>query len=373
MTSLFFYGTLRFLPLLNTVLGARFDEVNIQAAALDGFQARAIKGEDFPMIVEMDGTADGILCSGLSDEDIARLNYYEGGFNYELRDVTVQTTDGACAAQVYFPLSKWQDDGPWRLETWADKCGALTARAAVEVMSYFGDISTEQLEFMFPTIRARAAAQLNAERENHAYSPSGYTVSDTDFISSDVTHKGFFTLRKDHVSFRKYDGTMSQPVTREVFVGGDAAIILPYDPKRDEVLLVEQFRAGPYARGDQTPWMLEPIAGRIDPFETPEEAARREGLEEANLHYDALHSVAKCYASPGCNTEFFHIFVATCSLEGHSLGVNGVEDEAEDIKSYVFSFDRMMEMTERFEAANAPLVLAALWLARHRERLRSTA
>ena len=54
-------------------------------------------------------------------------------------------------------------------------------------------------------------------------------------------------------------------------------------------------------------------------------------------------------------------------------GVAGLASEAEDIKSYLFDFDRLMEMVDRYQAGNAPLVLAALWLARKRDALRRTA
>ena len=368
--DLFFYGTLRHMPLLRIVLADRFSQIELHEASLKGYQARAIEGRDFPMIDQMEGAANGLLCRGLSDEDVARLNYYEGGFSYELRDVTVATDTGEMAAQVYFPIdASWRDAGVWSLEKWQASHGALTEIAAREVMSYFGIIDTAQLEFMFPMIRARATAQLMAAQEPRVQGPSGFGRGDTEHLSDEVTHKGFFIMKTSEVAFRQYDGQMSRPVKREVFVGGEAAIVLPYDPKRDRVLLIEQFRAGPYARGDKAPWMLEPIAGRVDPGETPEETAHREGREEANLTFKSLHQVAKCYASPGCNTEYFHIFLGETDLPDDITGVNGLDSEAEDIKSYLYSFDELMEMTESFQAANAPLVLAALWLARHRKRL----
>lgn len=368
--DLFFYGTLRHMPLLKIVLGERFEAIALHEATLSGHQARAIVGEDFPMIVEMDGRAEGLFCAGLSDEDVARLNYYEGGFNYELRDVTVETATGPLPAQVYFPIEHiWQDNGLWSLEKWEAKHAAVTDIAAVEVMSYFGIIDANQLEFMFPMIRARAHAQLTAASEERVIGPSGFGRDDTHHVGDEVTHKGFFIMKTSKVAFRQYDCEMSRPVKREVFVGGEASIVLPYDPKRDRVLLVEQFRAGPYVRGDKAPWMLEPIAGRVDPGETPEETAHREGREEANLTFETLHPVAKCYASPGCNTEYFNIFLGIADLPDDVTGVNGLDSEAEDIKSYLYSFDDLMEMTESFQAANAPLVLAALWLARHRKRL----
>lgn len=370
--DLFFYGTLRHLPLLKTVLAEGFDRVTLTDASLPNHQARAIAGQDFPMIVEMDGQAEGLLCQGLSEDDVARLNYYEGGFNYELRDVLVETNTGAQPAQVYFPIEPhWGDNGPWDFPKWVAKNAALTDQAAPEVMSYFGVITAAQLEFMFPMIRARAAQQLAAAQEDRPLGPSGYSRADTQDNGAEITHKGFFIMKTADVAFRQYDGEMSASVKREVFVGSEASIVLPYDSVRDRVLLVEQFRAGPYVRGDKAPWMLEPIAGRVDAGETPEDAAHREGFEEANIRFKKLHPIAKCYASPGCNTEYFNIFLGECDLPDDIVGINGLDSEAEDIKSYLYSFDALMEMTESFQAANAPLVLAALWLAQNRKRLHS--
>ena len=50
--------------------------------------------------------------------------------------------------------------------------------------------------------------------------------------------------------------------------------MLPYDPGRDRVLLIEQFRPAPMARGDRNSWCIEVIAGRIDTTETQEQTAR---------------------------------------------------------------------------------------------------
>lgn len=374
MTTLFFYGTLRHRPLLESVLGRVFQDDECREGVLRKHQARAIKGVDFPMICEMDGEAAGLLCQNLSEQEVARLNYYEGGFDYELRDVTIDTAKGPSAAQVYFPIqSGWRDAGPWDLTRWITEDGALAVEASHEVMEHFGVISDAELEAMFPMIRSRAASRLAARGLSPAASPSGFGRQDIEDAGAPISHRGYFILRNALVRFRQFAGGMSAQVKREVFVGSDASILLPYDPVRDRVLLIEQFRPGPYVRGDEQPWMLEPIAGRIDPGESAEDAAFRETQEEAGLQLSSLHNVAKCYASPGCNTEYFHIFVGCTDLPDDVIGVSGVANEAEDIKSYLYSFDELMEMTDKMRAANAPLVLAALWLARHRESLREAA
>jgi nudix-type nucleoside diphosphatase (YffH/AdpP family) len=150
----------------------------------------------------------------------------------------------------------------------------------------------------------------------------------------------------------------------------DAVTVLPYDPVRDRVLLIEQFRTGPLARGDVAAWQLEAIAGRIDPGETPQDAARREAVEEAGLTLDTLIPVAGYYPSPGAISEFLYSYVALVDLPDGSAGIFGVEGEAEDIRGHLIPFAQMMDLVASGEIANAPLILTALWLQRERARLR---
>ncbi|HEY6919245.1 MAG TPA: NUDIX domain-containing protein, partial [Tabrizicola sp.] len=185
-----------------------------------------------------------------------------------------------------------------------------------------------------------------------------------------ASHAGFFGLDIWTLRHRRFDGGMSPQLTREVFVAGDAVTVLPYDPVRDRVLLVEQMRMGPLGRGDPLPWQLEAIAGRIDPGETPEEAARREAVEEAGLVLGTLEKVAEYYPTPGAVTEYLYSYVGLCDLADGSAGVFGAEDEAEDIKGHLLSFDRLIEVMAAGEIGNAPLLLTVLWLQRERARLR---
>ena len=49
---------------------------------------------------------------------------------------------------------------------------------------------------------------------------------------------------------------MSRELTREVFERGHAVAVLPFDPARDQVVLIEQFRVGALGVVDH-PWLLE--------------------------------------------------------------------------------------------------------------------
>src|SRR5690606_39083886 len=103
-------------------------------------------------------------------------------------------------------------------------------------------------------------------------------------------------------------GGVGAGIEREPLVRHDAVCVLPYDPQRDEVVLVEQFRMGAMARGD-SPWLVETVAGLIDKDEQPEEVARREAVEEAGLEIGELWPVTAYYPSPGGSTERIHLYV----------------------------------------------------------------
>ena len=374
MTSMFFFGTLRHVPLLAIVLDRPEAAIRMREALLPGHSVYAVSGESFPMLKRGGTGAPGLFVEGLSDEDVARLVYYEGGYDYGVTRLSVETGNGACDAEVFMPPYGLESDAHlWNLEAWAQKWGASTCYAAREVMSYYGRFSPQEVAGRYPMIRARAAARVNAETVNRAHSPSGFGGKDVSVEAQQRPYVDFFALEEYDLRFRRYAGAMSETVKRAVFVATDAVIVLPYDPKRDRVLLIEQFRMGPLARGDAKPWQLEPIAGRLDAGEIPEATARREAMEEAGIEIGALHDVAHCYASPGCSTEFYDIYVGIADLADDVVGVSGLESEAEDIRSYLFSFDELMALVDGMQAVNAPLVLVALWLARHRERLRKAA
>ena len=212
-------------------------------------------------------------------------------------------------------------------------------------------------------LRARALAPTDLRRATRA----GDIVTQ----AQRLPYAKFFAVEEYDLSWRRFDGSFSPPTTRAAFVSGDAVTVLPYDPKRDLVLVVEQIRAGPFARGDGQSWQIEAIAGRVDPFETPEQAARREAVEEAGLTLTDLIPVAQYYPSPGAKTEFLYSYVALTALPDGCAGVFGLAEEAEDIRGHLISFERLMELVASGEAANAPLILTALWLQRERGRLRA--
>lgn len=366
MTALFFYGSLRHVPLLEIVLGRSAADIALMPATLADHAVMSVREGPFSCIVPRKGAlAEGMVVTDLTAPDIARLDYYEGGFAFDLRTVTL--TEGQ-DAQVYFAQDgQWQTDGPWSLDAWQRDWGDLSCFAAQEVMDYIGTFSAAQVARMFPMIRSRAAAKVNAANGRHG---AGTFKGRVEVERVDRVYANYFALNEYRLRHERFDGSMTQTLERAVFIATDAALVLPYDPVRDRVMLVEQLRMGPLARHDPSVWQLEPIAGRVDPGETPQDAAHREAREEAALSLDTLESVAEVYATPGDSTEFFYIYVGLADLPDKATGVHGLDSENEDIRSHLMSFDALMDMVDTMQAVNAPLVIAAYWLARHRDRLR---
>jgi nudix-type nucleoside diphosphatase (YffH/AdpP family) len=374
--DLFFYGTLRFPALLQTVLGRTLPDDALQPAHLPGYAVHWAEGQAYPLIVAApDGGCDGILARGLDSQDVARLDFYEGGFGYVLRPVTLRAGgDTGVAAQVFFPPDTSDAPRPgaaFDLDDWADQWGAISLRAAAEAMDFHGRMTAAEMVLHLHGIRRRAASWLAAQIR--PADPGRDLDRDVEVLEHRRPHLDFFGHEDMRLRFRRHDGTMSAPLERSALLVGAASVVLPYDPLRDRVLLVEQFRAPVYIAGDRAPWVWEPVAGLIDAGETPQQAARREAFEEAGVDLTRLEPVAEVYSSTGSSGEFLHLFVGIADLETLPRGGGGVDAEGEDIVTRLMSFDDLMAAVDARQFADMPLVTAALWLARHRDRLRNGA
>lgn len=370
MTTFFFYGTLRHLPLLEVVLGRRPET---REAVLKGHAVKAVPGETYPTITAVPGAeAPGLLVSGLAAEDIARLDYYEGGHGYETRQVAVGGPWGTAAAQVYFPDAAGAPDAaPWSLAGWVAGVGAAAVQAAREVMARRGRYSAEAAGHMRPFFAARAWGQQRFGPDPIPQTlRSPRSLAEVDWQPMPGAYEGFFRLQPFRLSYDRFDGGRTGPLERECFIAWDVALVLPYDPVTDSVLIVEQLRYGPIHRGDPSPWVLEPVAGVIDAGETPEEAALRETREEARIDVRRLIPAPKGYASPGYSTEYYHGFLALAELGAERTGTGGLAEENEDIRTHVLTFDRAMALVRSGEINALPLVMLLTWLAVEREGLR---
>lgn len=200
---------------------------------------------------------------------------------------------------------------------------------------------------------------------------SGLSCEDVDTVEIRRPWQGYFHVDQRDYQFRRFDGQKSELLTRETYVTGDAVVVLPYDPVRDRVMVIEQFRVAAHVRGDETPWVIECAAGRMDPGETPEQTAIRETREECGLNVDRLIPCANYYPSVGGHTGYFHTFVGVCDIPDEAAGTFGLAEESEDIKTHIVSVPDALDMLENGAFNTGPLILLLLWLAPRRAAFRS--
>ncbi|WP_435606433.1 NUDIX domain-containing protein [Pseudomonas knackmussii] len=191
---------------------------------------------------------------------------------------------------------------------------------------------------------------------------------DVEISEREECFSGFYRIERLQLRHRQFAGGMGPLISRELFVRHDAVCVLPYDPQRDEVVLVEQFRVGALEAG-VNPWLLELVAGLIDKDEEPEEVARREAVEEAGITLGALWPIAQYLPSPGGSNELVYLFVGRCD-SSQAVGIHGLAEEGEDIRVHVLPLEDALQAVRDGRINNAASMLALQWLALNRAEVR---
>ncbi|MBM4201986.1 MAG: NUDIX domain-containing protein [Gammaproteobacteria bacterium] len=187
-------------------------------------------------------------------------------------------------------------------------------------------------------------------------------------LEEQLVYQGFFSLIRYRFRHTLYRGGWSEVLDRELFHRGRCVAVIPYDPKLDRVVLIEQFRVGAM-KTEHDPWLLEIVAGAIEEGEEPPEVAHREALEEAGCTIDRLLPIYEFFTTPGGCSEKLTLFcgiVDASAIGGHY----GLAEEQEDIRVRVVSYDEAMALLAEGKIDSAIPIVALQWLALNRDGLR---
>jgi ADP-ribose pyrophosphatase len=193
---------------------------------------------------------------------------------------------------------------------------------------------------------------------------------DLEIIARDTAFKRFLSVDVVHFRHRLYSGAWSGERVYDVVRHGGAVAILLYDPDRDAVVLVEQFRLPPLLAGF-SPWIVEVVAGLLDHAgEGAEEVARRESVEEAGVEViGELIPIQRYLPTPGNSEEIVALFCGRVDSSG-AAGVHGLPEEHEDIKVVVRTVAQLEAMVDAGQIETGHTLIALYWLLRHRGELR---
>ena len=182
-----------------------------------------------------------------------------------------------------------------------------------------------------------------------------------------------FRIIRATLQYRRFDGQMSDPVTRINFERGDSVGVLLYDPQDDAVILVRQFRYPVYAGlapneregdGAKQAWLLEIVAGVVDEGRTVKEVANKELLEEAGYEVKGdLQPITTIYPSPGGTSERVHLFLGEVDHRRRTGKGGGVVAEGEDTQVVVLPFGKAMNMVADGGIRDAKTIIALQHLA----------
>jgi ADP-ribose pyrophosphatase len=207
--------------------------------------------------------------------------------------------------------------------------------------------------------------------------PAPFTPDDVEVLEKETSFQGHFRLDHYRLKHRLFEGGWSGEMSREVFERGHAVAVLPYDPKRDQVVLIEQFRPGAYAAlasewfdDGASPWLVECVAGIIEQGENPDDVARREMIEETGLEAVGLTKVFHYLVSPGGSTESVFLYCARVDA-ADAGGVYGMTEEHENIRVFSVSAEEAFALMDQGRIFNSMTIIALQWLKANRDRVRA--
>lgn len=199
---------------------------------------------------------------------------------------------------------------------------------------------------------------------------NGFTrTQDVEIVEQRVVYQGFSRLDIVRLRHRQFAGGMGVIIQRELLIKPEAVGVLIYDPKRDEVLMIEQFRVG--ALSESNPWQLEIVAGLVDSVdedETLEVVVCREAWEEAGIRLRQIQKLMSYFMSPGGSNEKFTLFVAQADLS-NAGGLFGLPEEGEDIRVTVLKSEVAFQALMDGRVSNAPALIALQWLMLNKQHL----
>lgn len=177
-------------------------------------------------------------------------------------------------------------------------------------------------------------------------------------IKDKILSENYFLLRNMTYELTRRDGSVVRH-KREVYDRGNGATVLLYNPNKQSVVLVRQFRVATWVNGNSDGMLIETCAGLLD-NDAPEVCIRKEAIEETGYQVGEARKVFELYMSPGGVTELIHFFIAEYSEAQRANRGGGVDDE--DIEVLELPFVRALEMVANGEIQDGKAVILLQYL-----------
>lgn len=177
-------------------------------------------------------------------------------------------------------------------------------------------------------------------------------------IKDKILSENYFILRNITYEVSRNNGDVVHH-KREVYDRGNGATILLYNPRKQTVVLVRQFRIATWVNGNADGGLIETCAGLLDDDE-PEACIRKEAIEETGYQIGEVRKLFELYMSPGGVTEIVHFFIAEYDDSQRKNAGGGIEDE--EIEVLELPFTEALAMVKSGEICDGKAVILLQYL-----------
>ncbi|MCB1672649.1 MAG: NUDIX domain-containing protein [Gammaproteobacteria bacterium] len=317
-----------------------------------------------PPFLAIEASSAGLEAHGLNPLAVAAMA--ERGVDISNQVSTVLTDELIAAADLIITVCSHADShcpvlpaGKRKLHLpFADPASASGDQ--IQVKAVFTRVC-EEIRQAVAGLFQELILQRLAEQEGDVYSHADVRIENRERV-----YDGFVPIDVLQLRHRLFAGGWSESMRRELALRPAAVGVLLYDPDRDDLVMVKQFRTGAID-AEHSPWMLEIVAGLADPGEAPIEVVKREAREEANCEVSEAVPICDYLNSPGWCDEKVSLFCALVDA-GSLQGIHGLDDEHEDILIVTVPLEKAIAMISGGEINNAMSIIAIQWLQLNRSR-----
>lgn len=190
-------------------------------------------------------------------------------------------------------------------------------------------------------------------------------MSDKKIMVSDLPPK---FLKVTKVMVEGFDGGATRAF--EYLDRADSVGVLVYHKDKELFTWVKQFRIGQATKdeGSGLNYTIEPVAGMVDPGQTPDSAAARETFEEIGVNASSLTKIGSFLMCAGISNERMHMYFA--EVEGQTLNARGgLIEEHEDIEVLHWTAQETHTAFDNGEMSNAQSMMLWQWACLHKPEL----
>ena len=183
--------------------------------------------------------------------------------------------------------------------------------------------------------------------------------NDLQIRSKDFFYSSYLKLFNYNIKIKSFKDKNVKIITRDLIAAKNSVSILLFDPLKNLIMLVEQFRIGDYKRN---PWTLEVISGTVNPCsKNVINFIIKETKEESNIRCLDIIYLLSYLNSPGISSEITYLYLGIFNSK-RDENILGLSGESEELKTHLFDLDVALSLIGKGIINHPSSIISILWL-----------